>query len=134
MKITASAISLNVDDPNASAEFAIRHFGFEEEMSSDGFVAIGRPDAGFRIAYLRTGLESFKPEAMRGHRADGLLVAFVVDDIDEQYDRIKAEGAPIATPIETEPWGERYFQVSDPNGVILQLVQWVEEPPASVLS
>ena len=33
----------------------------------------------------------------------------------------------MATPIETEPWGERYFQVLDPNGVIIQLVQWVDQ-------
>ncbi len=24
-----------------------------------------------------------------------------------------------------EPWGERLFQVTDPNGVIIQLVDWV---------
>lgn len=33
--------------------------------------------------------------------------------------------ACILTPIETEAWGERYFQVEDPNGVVIQLVQWV---------
>ena len=34
----------------------------------------------------------------------------------------------ITTPIETEEWGERYFQVTDPNGVVIQLVQWVDAP------
>ena len=29
------------------------------------------------------------------------------------------------TPLETEEWGERYFQVTDPCGVVIQLVQWV---------
>ena len=86
---------------------------------------MSRPDAGFHLIYLRTGLESFKPDAMRGHRADGLLVAFVVDDIDDQYARLQQEGVEITTPIETEPWGERYFQVTDPNGVVIQLVQWM---------
>ena len=35
---------------------------------------------------------------------------------------------PIITPIETEPWGERFFQVTDPNGVTMQLVQWITAP------
>ena len=125
MQITASAISLNVDDPEASAEFARAHFGFEEAMAAEGFVSLSRPDAGFNLIYLRTGLGSFKPESMRGHDADGLLVAFVVDAIDDEYERMQKEGVEITTPIETEPWGERYFQVTDPNGVVLQLVQWV---------
>jgi predicted enzyme related to lactoylglutathione lyase len=126
MNITASAVSLNVDDPVASAAFAREHFGFSEEMSADGFVSLSRPDAGFNLIYLRTGLPTFKPPAVAGHNADGLLLVFVVDDVDAEYERIRSEGVEITTPIETEPWGERYFQVTDPCGVVLQLVQWID--------
>ena len=128
MKITASAISLNVDDVTASAAFAKDHFGFGEDMAADGFVSLSRPDAGFNLIYLRTGLATFKPERLRGRRADGLLIVFVVDDIDAEYARLQEEGVSITTPIETEPWGERFFQVTDPNGVTIQLVQWVAAP------
>ena len=128
MKITASAISLNVDDVAASAAFAKDHFGFSEDMAADGFVSLSKEDAGFNLIFLCTGLASFKPERLRGRRADGLLVAFVVDDVDGEYRRLQAEGVAITTPIETEPWGERYFQVTDPNGVTIQLVQWVTAP------
>ncbi|MHC5763168.1 VOC family protein [Nostoc sp.] len=127
MQITASAISLNVDDVTASATFIKQHFGFHEEMSADGFVSLSRPDAGFNLIFLQTGLASFKPIQMRGHRADGLLIVLVVDDIDREYMRIQTESVPITTAIETEPWGERFFQVTDPNGVVIQLVQWVTE-------
>jgi len=125
VRITASAISLNVDDVTASASFLTDHFGFTADMSDDGFVSLSRPDAGFNVIYLRTGLQTFKPASLAGRRADGLLVVFVVDDIDAEYARIQAEGVPITTPIETEPWGERFFQVTDPNGVTIQLVQWI---------
>ncbi|MCP2277470.1 VOC family protein [Nocardia amikacinitolerans] len=125
MNITASAISLNVADPQSSAKFVIDHLGFTEKMSADGFVSLERPDAGMNLIYLRTGLKSFKPARAAGSAGDGLLVVFVVDDIDAEYARLQGEGVPIVTPIETEEWGERYFQMSDPNGIILQLVQWV---------
>lgn len=46
--------------------------------------------------------------------------------------KITATGASILTPIETEEWGERYFRVEDPNGVIVQLVQWIAAPPETV--
>ncbi|WP_067716855.1 VOC family protein [Nocardia yamanashiensis] len=125
MKITASVISLNVPDPAASARFLIEHFGFAEQMSADGFISLAREDAGFNIVYLRTGLGSFKPERIAGDAGQGLLVAFVVEDIDGEYERVRDEGVPIVTPIETEPWSERYFQTVDPNGIVIQLVQWV---------
>jgi uncharacterized glyoxalase superfamily protein PhnB len=36
--------------------------------------------------------------------------------------------ASISTPLQTEPWGERFFQVADPNGVVVQFVQWLTDP------
>ncbi len=128
MEITATALSLNVTDPQASAEFLSTHLGFTEQMSADGFVSLGHPTAGVNVIYLRTGLASFKPDHMRGHDADGLLLAFVVPDVDAEHDRLVAAGVPMLTPPETEPWGERYLQVMDPSGVVIQLVTWVEAP------
>jgi catechol 2,3-dioxygenase-like lactoylglutathione lyase family enzyme len=129
-QITDTALSLNVADPVASARFTNDHLGFTEQMAADGFVAVTRPDAGFTITFLRTGLETFKPKSAAGP-ADGLLVAFVVDDVDAECRRLRAEGVAIVTEPETEPWGERYFQIADPNGVIFQFVQWVGEPPTA---
>lgn len=128
MLITASAISLNVADEAASAAFLREHFGFRQDMGADGFASLSREDAGFNVIFLRTGLSTFKPERLRGQHADGLLLVFVVDDIDSEYARLQREGVAITTPIETEPWGERFFQVTDPNGVTIQLVQWIHSP------
>ncbi|WP_280460912.1 VOC family protein [Nocardia carnea] len=126
MRTTGTAISLNVADPAASAGFVSAHFGFTEQMSADGFVSLTHSDAGVNLIYLRTGLSTFKPARIAGAAGDGLLVVFVVADIDTEYARLQAAGAPIVTPIETEEWGERYFQTTDPNGIVYQLVQWVD--------
>lgn len=126
--ITATALSLNVPDVEASAEFAEKHLGFDREMAAEGFVSLRRADAGFNLIYLGLDLSTFKPAALAGHRADGLLVVFVVDDIDRAYADLLADGVSMTTPIETEPWGERFFQMTDPNGVVYQLVQWIEQP------
>ncbi|HIY65704.1 MAG TPA: VOC family protein [Candidatus Agrococcus pullicola] len=130
MHITDSAISLNVPDAEASATWLEEHLGFTVVMAADGFSSLTRRDAGLHIIFLRTGLETFKPASASGS-ADGLLVVFTVDDIDAQYERLRSEGVEIVTPIETEPWGERFFQMADPNGVIFQLVQWMTPSPAA---
>jgi uncharacterized glyoxalase superfamily protein PhnB len=127
--VSASAISLNVADPKASADFLIEHFGFAVAMQADGFVSLAREDVGYNLIFLREGLASFKPASHAAAVSGGLLIAFVVDAIDQEYQRLCRAGVPIVTPIETEAWGERYFQVGDPNGLIIQLVQWMEAPP-----
>lgn len=127
MQINATAISLNVPDVTASAEFAKQHFGFTEQMSDDGFVSLVHESAGVNVIFLRTGLSSFKPAQIAGDAGQGTLLVFVVDDLDAEFDRIAAAGATVVTKPETEPWGERFCQLADPNGLIWQLVTWVDE-------
>lgn len=131
MNLTATAISLNVPDVEASADFLRQHFGFELVMSADGVASLTRPDAGVNVIFLRTGLSTFKPATHRDAAGPGLLIVFVVDDIDAEWDRLR-DIVPIATAIETEPWGERYFQVLDPNGIVIQLVEWIDAHDAAV--
>jgi len=127
---TASAISLNVRDVEASRDFFTRHLGFAEKMAADGFVSMAREDVGFHLIFLRQGLKSLQPESLKDTHADGLILAFVVGDVDAEEARIRAEGVSITTPLQTEPWGERFFQVTDPNGLIVQFVQWMTAPEA----
>ena len=127
MKITASAVSLIVDDVVASSVFLQEHFGFREEMAADGFASLARPDAGMNVVFLRSGLPTL-PADQRNDRAAGLILAFVVDDLEGELERLQAEGVTITMPLTHEEWGERAFQVRDPNGVIIQLVDWVGAP------
>ena len=125
MKVSGSAVSLNVADVEASAAFAKTHLGFVEAMAAEGFVSLEHPDGGFNVVFLATGLATFKPAEVAGPAGQGLLLALVVDDLDAEHERIAGAGARVLTPPETEPWGERYCQVADPNGIVWQLVQWV---------
>lgn len=123
MNITESAVSLNVADPAASARFLVDHFGFAEQMSADGFASLAREDAGFNVVYLRTGMPTL-PAEQRDVHAQGQILAFVVDDLEGELVRLQEEGVEITMPLTVEEWGERAFQVRDPNGVIVQLVDW----------
>ena len=129
MKIAASAVSLNVDDVPASSAFLVEHFGFREDMAADGFSSLTRDDAGLSVVFLRRGLETL-PADQRNDHASGLILAFVVDDLEGELARLRGEGVVITMPLTDEEWGERAFQVRDPNGVIVQLVDW-NAPTAS---
>lgn len=53
-----------------------------------------------------------------------LILATTVDDLDGELARLHAGGVTITVPLTSEEWGERAFQVRDPHGVIVQLVDW----------
>ncbi|MEU5024700.1 VOC family protein [Streptomyces milbemycinicus] len=123
MKVTSCAVSLNVDDVPASTAFLVEHFGFHEQMAADGFASLTRDGLDMNVIFLRRGLETL-PADQRDEHAGGLILAFVVEDLEGELARLSAEGVTITMPLTEEEWGERAFQVRDPNGVIVQLVDW----------
>jgi uncharacterized glyoxalase superfamily protein PhnB len=92
-------------------------------MAADGFASLARDDAGMNVIFLRRGLPTL-PDDQRDDHASGVILAFVVDDLEAELARLQAEGVGITMPLTVEDWGERAFQVRDPNGVIIQLVDW----------
>jgi catechol 2,3-dioxygenase-like lactoylglutathione lyase family enzyme len=125
LRATATAISLTVDDVSASSHFFTSHLGFHEKMAADGFVSLDREDVPANVIFLRRGIEVL-PEEQRHERARGLILALVVEDLDAELERLTAEGVRITLPLRVEEWGERLFQVTDPNGVVVELVEWVD--------
>jgi uncharacterized glyoxalase superfamily protein PhnB len=53
--------------------------------------------------------------------------AFLIDHrLEFEEKRLRDEGVTITLPLPEEPWGERLFQITDPNGVVIELVEWVQ--------
>ncbi|WP_026412564.1 VOC family protein [Actinomadura oligospora] len=124
MQFTASTVSLTVDDVAASQAFFTDHLGYAVQQAADGFASLSRADA-VDVVLLARGIEVLPPE-QRDQRASGLILAFTLaSGLAEQEKRLRDAGVEITMPLREEPWGERLFQVTDPNGVIVQFVEWV---------
>ncbi|MEU7601953.1 VOC family protein [Streptomyces sp. NPDC041003] len=130
MHVSASTLSLTVADVDASRDFFCTHLGYEVAMAQDGFASLTREGAAVDVVLLRKGTEVL-PAEQRDREAGGLILALTVTGLDAEEARLRAAGAPITMPLREEPWGERLFQMTDPNGVVVQLVEWaVPDHPA----
>lgn len=126
MTISSFTVSLTVQDVPASSQFLVDHFGFVEKMAADGFASLQHEASGTNVVYLRTGIEVL-PEGFRHQHAAGVILAFTAPDIEAESRRLQQEGVPLTLPLRTEAWGEKLFQVTDPNGVVIELVEWVTD-------
>ncbi|MEE4417882.1 VOC family protein [Streptomyces bugieae] len=123
MQFTASTVSLTVDDVAASQAFFTTHLDYTVQQAADGFASLSRPDA-VDVVLLVRGIQVLPPE-QRDRHADGLILAFTLDGgLEEQEKRLRDAGIDITMPLREEPWGERLFQITDPNGLIIQFVEW----------
>ncbi|MER5637867.1 VOC family protein [Kitasatospora sp. NPDC002227] len=134
MRVTSSVLSLTVADPAASRDFFCTYLGYQVALAEGDFTRLARPDEAVDLVLLRRGAEVLPPE-QREQRAAGLIVALTVTNLAAEQERLRAAGAPITLPLTEEPWGERLLQLTDPNGVVVQLVEWVtaEEPQPRVI-
>lgn len=123
MHITATTVSLTVDDVSASEDFFTTHLGFAKTAAAEGFASLAREDAAADVVLLRRGTEVL-PADQRDQRAAGLILAFTVTGLEGEERRLRDRGVPITMPLREEPWGERLFQITDPNGIVIQFVEW----------
>ncbi|MFI7004142.1 VOC family protein [Nocardia sp. NPDC050175] len=123
MRINACTLSLTVADIAATQRFLVDHFGYTEAIAADGFVSLTHPEAPLGIAVHELGL-AVLPEEQRHVPSQGVAIAFTVDDAAREEARLRDAGVPITLPLIEQPWGEKLFQVTDPNGVIVQVLEW----------
>ncbi|MGW4890974.1 VOC family protein [Kitasatospora sp. NPDC004240] len=123
MNVLTATVSVSVTDPAASARFLTTHLGYREVLADEEFVHLSRDDPAPDVLLCRRDLEL--PPA-RG--PVDVLLSFAVTDVTAEYARLSREGAPVTVPLRDEPWGERMLELTDPNGIVIQLVEWI--PPA----
>ena len=118
MQITRLTVALNVDDLAAAESFYVAHFGFRVTVSNEHVLKLEHDERAYELCFMRRGTYD-------DSRADGVILALEVADAAAEEARLRSAGVPITAPLQDEPWGERLFQVRDPNGVTVQLVEWV---------
>lgn len=110
----------------ATRDFYVTHFGFEVTFEADWYVSLRRP--GYELALVDATHPTI-PEAYRRPVA-GLLLNFEVSDVDAEYHRlVETAGLPLARSLRSEDFGQRHFIITDPSGVMIDVITEIEPSP-----
>jgi predicted enzyme related to lactoylglutathione lyase len=97
-----------------SRKFYVDFLGFQVAMDMDFIVTLVSPsNPTAQISLLRATAPA-QPSA--------ITLSIEVEDIDATHAKAASLGIPIIYPLTTEPWGVRRFHVTDPNGVVINLM------------
>ncbi|MBB4752032.1 hypothetical protein BJ964_006193 [Actinoplanes lobatus] len=69
------------------------------------------------------------PQATRSATVVGTLLAFLVADVDAEFERLRSAELEVVMPLTTEGWGQRRFQVAGPDGLLVEVLQMVAPDP-----
>lgn len=128
MKLTQYYPVICTADVAATRAFYERHFRFAPAFESDWYVHLtSTMDPKTNLAVLDCRHETI-PEGFR-RPAQGVLINFEVEDVDDEYALAKQAGLDIRLDLRDEPFGQRHFIVADPNGILIDVIKPI--PPSA---
>ncbi len=127
MKTTSVYPVILSADVASSKQFYVDYFDFEVVFDADWYVSLRSVSApGQELAFLDDRHPSL-PAPFRISAA-GVVINIEVDNVDVEYERLKREGISMVLDLRSEDWGQRHFMVTDPSGLLVDVIQ--EIPPA----
>jgi len=66
-------------------------------------------------------LDKTHDTAPRSEASGGVILTFVVDDVEAVFDKAEALGVPIIAPPTDMPYGQRRLLIRDPAGTLLDI-------------
>lgn len=112
MSAALSHLFVHVTSLEATRHFYVDYLGLEILAEEGGYLRVGGGD-GFHIG--------FEEREWADVGAPGIELAVRVEDVDEAYARLRAEGVALAGPPEDQEWGARHAWLHDPDGYRLSI-------------
>ena len=85
---------------------------------NDVFVVFSTPGADLSL-FSTQNLEEMAPGLMNGSGAGNCFLEYEVEDVDKEYERLKALHVKVVKPPTTQPWGVRSVWFRDTDGNIV---------------
>jgi uncharacterized glyoxalase superfamily protein PhnB len=104
-------------DVAAALDWLARAFGFEEVLrytGEEGYVNHAEMRIGDASIYMGDPGDHYRNPKQLGQDTVGIYV--LVDDVDAHFERAKAAGAEILKPPTDQEYGDRRYDVADPEG------------------
>jgi uncharacterized glyoxalase superfamily protein PhnB len=129
MKVSQYYPVIQVEDVAKVSAFYQTHFGFEPAFKSDWYVHLQMAgNAAVNLAILEAGNQTI-PLSERRKKAEGTILNFEVENVDEVHDALAKAGLEFVQPLRDEPFGQRHFITRDPAGVLIDIITPIPPSP-----
>ncbi len=114
---------ITVDDMRAGRDFYVRHFGMDVIFEASWVAMLGDAASGKIAIGLMTPDHPTNPPGPEVFNGKGMILTIQVRNAAKACAALKAQNVSIFYDLHEEPWGQRRFTLTDPNGVIVDVVE-----------
>jgi predicted enzyme related to lactoylglutathione lyase len=110
-----------------SRDFYTNNLGFEVAFESRFFILLTTTaEPAYRVGFLSEQHPSSPPSAPALKANAGVFLTLQVADAKSTFDKLVKTGLKITYALTDEPWGQRRFGLTDPNGMYIDVVEQIE--------
>jgi predicted enzyme related to lactoylglutathione lyase len=120
MNIRRIVMDIQSNDFESNREFYVNLIGLEVGMDLGWIMTFGSPS---EAAAQLTVIKKDQTAPVNAN------LTIEVSDVDAVYASAVKKGLKIIHPLTDEPWGVRRFFVQDPNGLVVNVMSHITEPP-----
>ncbi|MEU5593012.1 VOC family protein [Streptomyces sp. NPDC020298] len=110
-----ASIRIITDNVDRMIEFYERVTGRTAKRFTDDFAEFRTPAGTLALASVRT-VRPLGARAPRPAANESVIIEFLVDDVDREYDRLRPLAVEFVNEPTTQPWGNRSLLFRDPDG------------------
>jgi catechol 2,3-dioxygenase-like lactoylglutathione lyase family enzyme len=121
MKLNAGIVTKKLSETKT---FYTNVLGFGVTFENEFYLLLHTPGKEAEISFLLPGHPSQQQLFHKPFTGQGMYLTIEVDDVDKVYNDFKKKGVDIKVDIRNEPWGDRHFAISDPNGIAIDIVKY----------
>ncbi|MDW7691458.1 VOC family protein [Flammeovirgaceae bacterium SG7u.111] len=121
MKLNAGIITEKLQE---TKKFYTETLEFGITFENDFYLLMHTPNRQAELSFLLPNHPSQKALFQPAFGGRGVYLTIEVEDVDALYEEIKSKGTEIKIELRDEPWGDRHFAITDPNGVAIDLVRY----------
>lgn len=123
MKLNAGIITSKLAETKA---FYTHILGFGVSFENDFYLLLHTPGKQAELSFLLPGHASQQPLFHPVFQGEGMYLTIEVEDVDQIYQELKKKKVDIKIDIRNEPWGDRHFAITDPNGIAIDIVKYTD--------
>ena len=121
MKLNAGIITDKFAETKA---FYSDVLGFGVTFENEFYLLMHTPNHQAEISFLMPNHPTQQPIFQKAFNGEGIYLTIEVENVDEMYKQIKKKGVDIKIQLRDEPWGDRHFAITDPNGIGVDIVTY----------
>lgn len=114
---------ITVNDMQAGRDFYVKHFGMDVIFAASWVTMLGDAASGKIAIGLMTPDHPTNPPGPEVFAGKGMILTIQVRNAAKTCATLKEQNVSIFYDLHEEPWGQRRFTLTDPNGIIVDVVE-----------